>query len=593
MKRFINITAIGCCITAMGLMTACSDFSDYNEAPVDAQPSGNLTLWENIQQHPQLTEFASLLRRTGFAEQLANSRTYTVWAPVNGTFSVADYQHLGDSLVLQQFVKSHVAQYVHVASGDISERIHTLNGKSFDFLGNGNYTYAGQKINQANLPSSNGVVHLLDGMAHFYPNLYEYLRMGENIDSLRNYFLKYELTTLDIEQSVKGPMVEGVQTYIDSVVVTDNQLINRLNADLANEDSTYTFLMPTNKAYADLYAKIKPLYNILATTTVQDVDAFAKPSDTMTKEIQVDKEYLSDSLVRSVIVGDLVYSNNNVYNRWLVDKGEFTDTLRSTTRSKFSNPRDILAPVIQKQSMSNGSAYIMDSLAFLPWELYNPQIEANLANNVYRENSKDRFTFSSNMVNVPDSIAKRIFNDPLATRFRYLWIYPTSDYAKPDVFVELPNVLSTTYQIYAVFMPTRYQLDEDRYWIFDSGDEKPNLLNFQLNYCGANGKVATYSFSSKYLASGDSKDENPKAVNKTTAFTNDPYKVDTVYLGQFTFPVAYRGLNGYSPNIHISNPIGVFNKTDMATYTRDVRLAAIILKPMELVEYEENEKTRK
>ena len=593
MKRFINITAIGCCITAMGLMTACSDFSDYNEAPVDAQPSGNLTLWENIQQHPQLTEFASLLRRTGFAEQLANSRTYTVWAPVNGTFSVADYQHLGDSLVLQQFVKSHVAQYVHVASGDISERIHTLNGKSFDFLGNGNYTYAGQKINQANLPSSNGVVHLLDGMAHFYPNLYEYLRMGENIDSLRNYFLKYELTTLDIEQSVKGPMVEGVQTYIDSVVVTDNQLINRLNADLANEDSTYTFLMPTNKAYADLYAKIKPLYNILATTTVQDVDAFAKPSDTMTKEIQVDKEYLSDSLVRSVIVGDLVYSNNNVYNRWLVDKGEFTDTLRSTTRSKFSNPRDILAPVIQKQSMSNGSAYIMDSLAFLPWELYNPQIEANLANNVYRENSKDRFTFSSNMVNVPDSIAKRIFNDPLATRFRYLWIYPTSDYAKPDVFVELPNVLSTTYQIYAMFMPTRYQLDEDRYWIFDSGDEKPNLLNFQLNYCGANGKVATYSFSSKYLASGDSKDENPKAVNKTTAFTNDPYKVDTVYLGQFTFPVAYRGLNGYSPNIHISNPIGVFNKTDMATYTRDVRLAAIILKPMELVEYEENEKTRK
>ena len=593
MKRFINITAIGCCITAMSLVAACSDFSDYNEAPVDAQPSGNLTLWENIQQHPQLTEFASLLRRTGFAEQLANSRTYTVWAPMNGTFSAADYQQLGDSLVLQQMVKSHVAQYVHVASGDVSERIHTLNGKSFNFEGNGSYTFAGQHISQANLPSQNGVVHLLDGMARFYPNLYEYLRMGEDIDSLRNYFLKYELTTLDTEQSVKGPMVEGVQTYIDSVVVTDNQLISRLNADLACEDSTYTFLMPTNKAYADLYAKIKPLYNILATTTVQDVDAFAKPSDTMTKEIQVDKDYLSDSLVRSVIVGDLVYSNDNVYNRWLVDKGEFTDTLRSTTRSKFSNPRHILAPMIDRHSMSNGYACIMDSLAFLPWELYNPQIEVSLANNVYRENSKDRFTFSSNMVNVPDSIAKRIFNDPLATRFRYLWIYPTSDYAKPDVFVELPNVLSTTYQVYAVFMPARFQLDEERYWIFDSGDEKPNLLNFQLNYCAANGKVATYSFSSKFLESGDSKDENPRAVNKTTAFTNDPYKVDTVYLGQFTFPVAYRGLNGYSPNIHISNPIGVFNKVDMATYTRDVRLAAIILKPMELVEYEENEKTRK
>ncbi|MBR2234173.1 MAG: fasciclin domain-containing protein [Prevotella sp.] len=591
MKIFSNITAIGCCITAMGLMAACSDFSDYNEVPVDAQTSGNQTLWENIQQHGQLKEFAELLRRTGFAEQLANSRTYTVWAPVDGTFSASNYQQLSDSLVLQQFIKSHIAQYVHVASGDVSERIHTLNEKSFDFVGNGSYSFAGRPISLANLPSSNGVVHLLDGSAHFYPNLYEYLRMAEGIDSLRNYFLKYELTYLDVNQSVKGPMVEGVQTYIDSVVVTENQLLYRLNADLACEDSTYTLLMPTNKAYADLYNKVKPLYKFLATTVVPDVDAFTKPSDTMTKEIKVDPE-LSDSLVRSVIVGDLVFSNTNIYNRWLTDKGEYTDTLRSTTRTKFSNPRDIMAPMVQKQAMSNGYACIMDSLAFLPWELYNPQINVNLMNNVYRDGSKDRFTFSSNPVRVPDSIAKRIFNDPEANNLRYLWIYPTSDYAKPDVFVELPNVLSTTYKFYAVFMPALYPLSEQRYWVFDDGDVRPHLLNFQMSYCGANGKVSTYSFSSKFLQSGDSKDENPRAVNKTTAFTNDPYKVDTVYLGQFTFPVAYRGLNGYSPVIHISNPIGVFNKTDMATYTRNVRLAAIILKPMELAEYEENEKMR-
>ena len=61
--NFKNIMARGACcgVVAALALAACSDFSDYNEAPVDSTPSGNQSLWENILQNGQLTNFAELI----------------------------------------------------------------------------------------------------------------------------------------------------------------------------------------------------------------------------------------------------------------------------------------------------------------------------------------------------------------------------------------------------------------------------------------------------------------------------------------------------------------------------------------------------
>jgi hypothetical protein len=171
---------------------------------------------------------------------------------------------------------------------------------------------------------------------------------------------------------------------------------------------------------------------------------------------------------------------------------------------------------------------------------------------------------------------------PEITEYNYLWIYPTGDYVKPEVFVRLPGVRSATYNLYCVFLPSAG---------FTWTTPNPNILNFQLNYCGTNGKTATYNFSSTYIETGATADENPKTLNMNTAFVNNPEKTDTVFIGQFTFPVAYEGLgDDYTPNLHISCPISVFNKTQMSSYNRDLNIAGIILKPVELVEFEEKQK---
>ena len=568
-NRHIHAACSLCCGAAVALsVAACSDFSDYNEVPTDAVASGNQTLWQNISGNPQLSDFATLVKSTGFDIELANSRSYTVWAPLNGTFSITDYQQLSNDELLTQFVKNHVAQFSHTASGVLDERVHTLNEKSFEFAGNGSYTYGGINVNKANLPNNNGVLHLLDGAAPFYPNLYEYLSMAPDIDSLRNHFLKYELTTLDLDASVKGPMVDGIQTYIDSVFVTTNSLTRSLNAKIDNEDSSYVFIMPTNKAYEAMYKRVKPLYNFIGTTTVQDVANFASASATNSKSISVDAAYMSDSLTRRAIVRNLLFSNNDEYNKWMENGGVYTDTLRSTTRTKLSNPREILAQTIgDKVPMSNGYARLVNSLAFRSWETYEEGVEALLTRYLTK-------SFTSSVHNINATNWRNVFG-PEPVDFRYAWVEPSGPYAKPDVFVSLPDVQSTTYKIYCVFLPSARL----------ANDTLPNILNFSLSYCDAKGSLATYNFSSQ------EGDNNPKTLNMNTAFTNNPEVTDTVYLGQFTFPVCYSGLGSdYTPNIHITSPLSVFNSAQMSAYSRNLRIWAILMKPVELDEYEANNK---
>ena len=168
------------------------------------------------------------------------------------------------------------------------------------------------------------------------------------------------------------------------------------------------------------------------------------------------------------------------------------------------------------------------------------------------------------------------------------------------IFISLPDVKSTTYNIYAVFLPSA--------WRELGNDVRPNILNFQLNYCKSNGNLDNYLFSKAnadaFLSTGKMPDQ-PKKLDMNTGFVNDPAKTDTVFIGQFTFPVAYHGLKAeideetdllktrtisgnvdVAPNIMITTPVNTFNNTHLSTYTRDVRLAAIILKPVELEEFE-------
>lgn len=551
-------------VAAMFAATSCSDFSDYNETPSTGNMSADKTLWENISQNENLSDFAALVKKAGFDAALSQSHFYTVWAPANGTFDAQALMAEDSTKLLKEFVKNHIADYNHVISGAIDERIKVLNEKSYDFVGDGAYTYDGLNITTLNQPSANGIMHILNGAAQFYPNIYEQATSatGLDIDSVVKYFKHYEIQTLDTKNSVLGPTVNGKQTYIDSVMIVTNTAFNMLRAKVSQEDSSYTMLAPTNEAWVAQYNKVKKYFNYIATTSAQDLNEATSTTSAPTSTVTIDPAYQSDSMAVLGVVSDLFYNNNNYYNDWLKEEGKQPyDTLKSTTYGYFTNPEEIMSHTISKLKMSNGEFRIVDSLAFHPWEAWaNPLTISPYTSKVW--------TGANTTVLVNSDQFEEIGYKPqydYQSSLRYLWVAPLSGLGKPQMDVKLYDVLSTTYNIYLVLAPS-----ED-YGVDDDGNQfrKANNLNFELSYCDAKGKLQT------------------KKLNQKVE--NNPNKVDTVAVGTFTFPVAYYGLGDkIYPNLKITTSFGVFSKPMMAKYTRDFRIVSILLKPAEMEEFEAN-----
>lgn len=549
-------------VAAMLAATSCSDFSDYNETPVDANMSADKTLWENISQNSNLSDFAALVKKAGFDEALGQSHFYTVWAPANGTFDVQTLMAEDNATLLKQFVKNHIAEYNHVISGSIDERVKVLNEKSYEFVGNGSYTYAGLPISTLNQPSINGIVHILDGAAQFYPNIYEHVFAVQDIDSVSNYFKRYEVQTLDTKNSVLGPTVNGKQTYIDSVMIVRNYAFEELAANVACEDSSYTMLAPTNEAWVAQYNKVKKYFNYIGTTSAQDIDEATSATTAPTSTVTIDAAYQTDSMTLKSIVSELLFNNNNRYNSWLIEDGKQPyDTLRSTLNGYYTNPDEIMSRTVVKQTMSNGEFRIVDSLAFRPWEAWAPVTAANLYAGRIWTGARGTGTIEAEDFERFGYTPKYAGQSSLS----YTWISPLSNLGKPQFDVKLPNVLSTTYNIYIVLAPSLdYTEDKDGNLV-----RKPNQLDFSLSYCDAKGKLQIQKLNQKV--------------------ENDPNRVDTLAVGTFTFPVAYAGLGEKMyPNLKITSDFGVFNAAMMAKYTRDFRIVSIFLKPAEMDEFEAN-----
>jgi len=553
MKKFKYIGVMITAAMAIGAVS-CSDFDDYNTVKNDggsAAATAGQTLWENISSDSQLSDFASIIKKVGFDDELNSATFYTVWAPLNGTYDAASLLASDDETVLKQFVKNHIASYNYPATGTIDERIHTLNLKSYDFTGSGAYTYAGIGLAQANIPSSNGVMHTLNGYAAFYPNIYEYFSLGEDIDSVGAFVNHYEITELDEESSIIGPVVNGRQTYIDSVMVTSNTLISQLGARISNEDSSYTAVIPNNEAWIEAYNRIKPYYKYATTTNCQQLADNDTKISTVTAT--VDPVYMQDSMTKRKLVEYMFFSNNDDYNKWIENPSAVNnDTIRTTRRAKLSQPDRILDRIVNKVTMSNGYACIVDSLAHFSWETYAPELTISATRNEARVL---RGSVKNTYVNDPD----QSMVDTKGYSMSYLLVEPNSASALPELDIYLPEVLSTEYNLYCVVVPADVSLSDT------ISEVKPTSLKFELSYATASGAIA-----SKVLGT----------------YENDTAKVDTMYIGNFTFPVAYKGLgDGYQPNIKMTIPYTMFNKTAMNTYTRQLRIAAIILRPVEYDAY--------
>ena len=120
-------------------LTACAEWDDHYDSDTSVLSTQGSSLWKNISSNESLSQFASLLKKTGYDAVLDASQTSTVWAPVNGSFDYEVLSSQRDERLLKEFVENHIARNNYPASGLVNERIYTLNEKLMLFSGSGSY----------------------------------------------------------------------------------------------------------------------------------------------------------------------------------------------------------------------------------------------------------------------------------------------------------------------------------------------------------------------------------------------------------------------------------------------------------------------
>lgn len=605
---------IGCALlaSALGGFSACSDYKDWNNISESdsTNPEATQTLWESISNKAELSDFARVLNKVNMAEQLNASRFYTVWAPVNGSFNVDSVLQCSDDAIKLQFVNHHIAEYNHLAKANLDEKVTTLDKKSQPFaFSDGQFVFNNASLATTddnkplyNIPALNGTLHMMKGNSAFLPNGMEALSMIDGIKEVSDYILSYNDTTLDTRSSVPGPIVNGKQTYLDSVFTITNTLTTRLRARIDSEDSTYTILLPTDDAYKTYYDKVKNFF-AFQEMKWQDVTSTEKTSGyteyTITENtssstqiaVGVTFAYLKDSLTKRQIINNMFYSNNNKYNMHLVSDAEnFNDTVFTTSRDKLSHGDLIFDPthIVQKEKLSNGWAFVTDELNFQPWETYNPPIEIPGPS---RCRVTGDYLNSTNVFLTEENINKDLVTlEPGQDMLYYCWAQAKAK-SKPEVDFYLNGVKATTYNVYCVIPPANIDLRDK------TTEVLPNILNFEYQgyYKNSAGR-ATYgkfSFTNVNFVP-NTPVEGGTAKLQNTDFVNDVTKVDTMLLGQISFPYSYYGL-GHYPNIKVTSSarISTLQPKVLANYTRDIRIIALILRPLDYEEYLEQQKNNK
>ncbi len=592
-QYYIGLTMLAATLAA----TSCSDFDDYNEVPAEASVEATQSLWEAINSRENLTEFAALVKKSGYDKELSSSRFYTVWAPINGMID-SKWATLDSATLRFQFIENHIADYNHYISAPVNERIRTVNEKSYTFAGTRDMaTFGDISIFKSNIAGVNGVMHLLDGEAVYRPNLYEYLKGEKDNNTLAAYVMGYENEILDEKNSVLGPIIDGIQTYEDSVMVITNAYTERINALLSDEDSTYTMIIPTNEAWDEAYSKIKNTVNY-GNGTIKSTCHYMDNVTHRTVEVtaEVDAAYLSDSLAKRYLTDHLVFSNTNNYNKWLMSGADpaKNDTLYSTRNKKFSSPLEVFAyqqgePI----KMSNGEGRIVSKLNYSPWEWYKP-VSGSMNYAAYQNFS------------VPRNVTVRSLREDLSKIVNFsgadftMEFIPNVNFTLFDgtltsdrnVFFNLVGVRSASYRVYCIVVPPDADLDHASYE--PDPEMKQSLFNASLSYYNpTTGKISDHYF---LRTNPDGTTKKPSASSATRvgetegdyAFFNELGRIDAVYLGDFTFPASYYNIQSNDvskdqvccPTLTITAPRQ--SKDAKENYTRALRISGIVLIPTEL-----------
>ena len=526
-KQYLLGLCVGC--TAAALLPACSEWDDHFESPA-SQSAGEQTLWQTMQQYPELSDFREVLSKTmvykhhrktevSYANLLDGVQTFTVLAPVNGTFNKDSVLNLlatnrGDSMVERSFVGNHLS-YTLASNVEKPVDFFLLNAKWATI---GNNKVLDVPLKQSNVKAKGGIMHVLQNTLPYRYNIYEIMLNDSRYSLIGEQLSSYEQDEFSPTQSVEGGMVDGEQIYADSVFIERNLMLERVG-ELADEDSTYIVVMPTTDEWQRVWNEAMDHYHYDA--TVENGDSlqrfwanYALFSDAIfSRTIQSSP---TDSL--KTYEYDKKYPKYHVFHRPYDEGG----ILYGATPTEYSN----------------GTLYTVDKWPFTPEMTY------------FRELKTEGERTGLILNNTLSSYTTRIHAADSVSENEYLVITPSSNTSNWTMTFKLENTLAGAYDICAVVLPaTVYN---------PNAQLKPCQFQAEINYVNEKGVEQVFD------------------CNKTK-FKTDPTRVDTVVLAEnFVFPVCNYDQSNMKFSVKLKCSILA---RESNTYSREMFLDCIYLRP--------------
>lgn len=578
--------------------TACTD--DH----FDIQPStvsGSNTIWQNVEANADLDSVAMILRRCKvmksqtdksakqtYAELLATSQQLTAWLPKNGTFNAKQYLDELDSAavlrakdemagtraeydVANRFARNHIARF-NYESNMGEQRIALMNSKIVNYNA-GEGTFNGVKLDaaNANILSSNGMLHVLDGESQFAYNIFERLQVDSRFAKIYGDIDKYNVYTFSSSSSTQGSMNHnGSMEYVDSVWTRTNSLISdaRLN-DLTDEDSLFVSVIPTDAAYEAARQKLQGLFKYAKSYnyawdeskrvwTNKGTNALKFNTDSLTNYNVTDRILSASSFsVGYNSEGPVTTSNPQAFLNHVLT----ADSLNTNVGLVIYNKdKGNVNPIFDGQTAddaikaSNGYIFAVDNYNYDPSYSFIQKININGRNTAQVTGSTSE---QAQYVTLDNENQNAEVNVDALGVDNFYYYFPVSGNSQLNIDFKLNRVISTKYKISIVLLPNRVNINNIR--TEDDGtiiEEKP-VFDVQI------------------------RDDKGSVIGKPVKNVSvDQDKVEKKVLWEaFEFPYAYYGLpSGYEsfPVLRISMSYAQQRKGKC----KALSIAKVILEPV-------------
>lgn len=591
-----NKIKIAAAAMLLGAATACTDTWDDHYAE---HSYGEGSLMQAISNDPDLSNFAQVLKATGYDAALGGSQVFTVFAPTNEYFTetdrdniIAEYnqykaQGIKDTknLAVKEFLQNHIALYNYsVSKAAADTAITMMNGKRVSFSSG---AFEGQNYVKSNVQTGNGVLFTIAGQAKYNPNLFEYLDKDADLDSVKNFIYKYNEDKFMAALSVAGDIVDGKIQYLDSVTVTKNDILtnydNGLYAELNNEDSTYVFLAPTNEEWDKQLQKNIQYFQYDRQVAEKDSFEYIHPRLNIIRGAMFSANENRGILAQGAALDSVVATTAVPYGMRQANYGSY-DKRVYTYMKPFAS--DGIFAGTQDVTLSNG---VLKKSSNWPVKrnqtfLYDIVMEAESSRTLDSLNLRTSSNPRGNTM--PAKYCSVASNNKFYSKVSgngYLELTPSGTSNVSNALFDIYNVMSNVpYDVYVVMAPA-----EAGDTLASAAERVPAVFRVSLQCNGLDGngyymlKDGTFSDDNRYKVNGttvSSTVTSACAIDKLQAA--DGVSVDSVYIGRFTFPTCSYNVKDAQVKMLIE---GRTSSTQVrnGTHTKTLRIDCIVFKPVE------------